>query len=173
MSNSANHWGHDDHREVSIETLKTPPLRIPPAPIRRRLISGLIDSIIIGLVWLVVIAALHRGIQDQLVFNAQYLAVITFAYYSSQESLFSLTIGKRLLGLRILGRDGDPASIRESLIRNLLRFVDFLPFLYLLGAITIAVSTKKQRLGDMAAGTIVTLAPEKDINPPPAPFLFH
>jgi uncharacterized RDD family membrane protein YckC len=173
MSDGAKHWGHDDHKEVTIDTVRTPPLRIQPAPIQRRLIAGLIDSIIIGLAWLAVIAALRRGIEDQLVFNAGYLAVITFAYYSPQEGLFSLTIGKRLLGLRVLGKDGDPASIRESLIRNFLRFVDWLPFLYLLGAVTITISTKKQRLGDIAAGTIVTLAPEKDINPPPAPFLFH
>lgn len=173
MSHSADHWGHDDHKEATIETLRTPPLHIEPAPILKRLIAGLIDSIIIGLAWLVAIAALRRGIEAELVVNAGYLAVLTFAYYFPQEGLFSFTIGKRLLGLRVLGEAGDPASIRESLIRNFLRFVDWLPLLYILGGVTIAISAEKQRLGDMAAGTVVTLAPEKDINPPPAPFLFH
>jgi uncharacterized RDD family membrane protein YckC len=116
---------------------------------------------------------LHRGITDESAVNAGYLAALTFAYYFPQEALFSFTIGKRLLGLRVLGKDGDPASMRESLIRNFLRFVDWLPFLYILGAIAIVMSTGKQRLGDTAAGTIVTLAPEREINPPPAPFLFH
>jgi uncharacterized RDD family membrane protein YckC len=173
MSQGVEHWGHDDHNEATIETLRTPPLRIQPAPIRKRILAAVIDSIIICLAWLVVIGSLRRGIEAELVVNAVYLAVVAFAYYFPQEGLFSFTIGKRLLGLRVLGKRGDPASIRESLIRNFLRFVDWLPLLYVLGAVTIALSTQRQRLGDMAAGTVVTLAPEKDINPPPAPFLFH
>ena len=173
MSQNSNHSSQHNYKEITIETLRTPPLQIKPAPIQKRLIAALIDSVAIGLAWLAVIVALRRGIGGGLVFNAEYLAVITFVYYSLQEGLFSFTIGKRLLGLRVVGKDGDPASVIESLVRNFLRFVDWLPFLYLLGAVTIGISAKKQRLGDMAAGTVVTPAPKKDINPPPAPFLFH
>jgi uncharacterized RDD family membrane protein YckC len=164
--------GQDDPKEITVDTLRTPPLQIPPAPISKRLIAGLIDSLIIGLVWLAILEALHRGIDAEFT-NFAYLAAVTFAYYFLQESLFSLTIGKRLLGLRILGKGGDPISIQESLLRNILRFVDWLPFLYILGALSVAISGKRQRLGDLVAGTFVTLTPEKDINPPPAPFLFH
>lgn len=173
MSQTADHRGHNNHNEVTIETLRTPPLHIQPAPIQKRFIACLIDSIIIGLAWLVVITVLRRGIEDESAVNVGYLAAVTFAYYFLQEGLFSFTIGKRLLGLRVLGKGGDPASMRGSLIRNFLRFVDWLPLLYILGAAAIVMSTGKQRLGDTAAGTIVTLAPEREINPPPAPFLFH
>jgi uncharacterized RDD family membrane protein YckC len=51
--------------------------------------------------------------------------------------------------------DGSVFDWSGALIRNVLRLVDGLPFLYLVGIITIAASKKKQRLGDMAAGTLV------------------
>jgi uncharacterized RDD family membrane protein YckC len=173
MSQHTNHQADDDHKEVTIETLRTPPLRIQAAPVKKRLIAGLMDSVIVVLVWLVAITVLRQGPETQLVVSAWYLGVLSFVYYFLQEGLFSATIGKRLSGLRVVGKSGDPASMRESLIRNLLRFVDWLPAFYVLGAVIIAISTDRRRFGDMVAGTAVTLAPEKDINPPSAPFLFH
>src|SRR4029078_2537000 len=50
---------------------------------------------------------------------------------------------------------GQPVGFLASLVRNVLRLVDFLPTLYLLGAIMIVVSRHHQRLGDLAAGTLV------------------
>jgi uncharacterized RDD family membrane protein YckC len=172
MSQQADHPSHDDHNEVTIETLKTPPLWIQPAPIRKRIIAGLIDSLIAGVAWVSLVLCLHQKFAGPLVVSAEYIAV-TFLYYVLQESMFASTIGKHFLGLRIVGNGGDPVSIREALIRNLVRVVDWLPLLYLFGALAVIISSKKQRLGDIAAGTVVTLVPERDINPPPAPFLFH
>jgi uncharacterized RDD family membrane protein YckC len=87
--------------------------------------------------------------------------------------MFASTVGKHLLGLRVVGNEGDPVSVHEALIRNLLRVVDWLPVFYVLGAIAVARSSKRQRIGDLVARTMVTLVAERDINPPPAPFLFH
>jgi uncharacterized RDD family membrane protein YckC len=173
MSPHVNHEGNEDHGEVTIETLRTPPLRIPPAPIRKRFTAGLVDSLIVGLLWLVAIIATRQATESQLWLNAGSLAVLNFLYYFLQESLFAATVGKSLSGLRVVGNNGDPASMRESFLRNALRFVDWLPAFYALGAVMIATSADRRRLGDMVAGTTVTLNPEKDINPPPAPFLFH
>ena len=156
----------------TVETLKTPPLRIQPAPFLKRVTACLIDSAIISLAWLVLVIALGKGIEARLVY-LPYLALVTFLYYLLQEGLFASTIGKRMLKLRIVGPDGAPSSMKQSTVRNLLRFVDWIPVLYVVGAIVIATSSRKQRLGDIAAGTVVTIAEEKDINPPPAPFLFH
>jgi len=172
MSQQADHPSHDDHNEVTIETLKTPPLQIRPAPIRKRAIAALIDSALVSVASAMLFLWLHQKFTDLLLVSAQCLT-LTFLYYVLQESIFASTIGKHLLGLRVVGNGGDPSSIQEALIRNLLRFVDWLPLLYLLGALTIAISSKKQRLGDIVAGTVVTLVAERDINPPPAPFLFH
>jgi len=171
MSHETNEPSHDN--EVTIETLKTPPLELRPAPLWKRVPAALVDSIIVGAAWISLLSRFTKGFWEQPIPGVGYLATITVLYYVIQEATFASTIGKHLLKLRVVGSGGDPASTREALIRNVLRLLDWLPLLYILGLVTIALSSKRQRLGDIAAGTVVTPAPEKDINPPPAPFLFH
>jgi hypothetical protein len=59
------------------------------------------------------------------------------------------------MGLRVVQDDGTPIGWSASLIRNLLRFVDMLPFGYFLGAISCLQHPNFKRLGDLAAGTLV------------------
>ena len=66
------------------------------------------------------------------------------------------TIGKRLFGLRVVDVHGLRLQLSQVAIRNLLRFVDMLPVFYLVGGLTAVLSRNAQRLGDMAASTIVT-----------------
>lgn len=65
------------------------------------------------------------------------------------------TIGKRLVGLRVMDAQGTRLRAHQVVIRNLLRFVDVLPAFYLVGGAVSALSRNCQRLGDIAAGTIV------------------
>jgi uncharacterized RDD family membrane protein YckC len=65
------------------------------------------------------------------------------------------TIGKKLLRLRVMDAQGLQLQFNQIVIRNLLRFVDSLPFLYFLGGVTCLINRKTQRLGDIAANTIV------------------
>jgi len=65
------------------------------------------------------------------------------------------SIGKWLLGLRVVKDGGFPIGLRESLIRNLLRTADSLPTNYLVGLTAMVVSAQGKRLGDVAAGTVV------------------
>lgn len=69
------------------------------------------------------------------------------------------TPGKRALGIAVVNDDGTPVRWGASLTRNLLRAVDFLPFLYGLGLLTMLVERDFKRLGDLAAGTVVVYAP--------------
>ena len=72
------------------------------------------------------------------------------------EVLYSgQTPGKRALGLRVVNADGTPVSWSASLVRNLLRVADALPVLYVGGVVSILCTDKLQRLGDLAAGTLV------------------
>jgi len=66
------------------------------------------------------------------------------------------TIGKRLFGLRVIDVHGLRLQLPQIAMRNLLRFVDMLPFFYLVGGLAAVFSRNAQRLGDMAANTIVT-----------------
>jgi len=65
------------------------------------------------------------------------------------------TPGKRSLGIKVVNDDGTEVNLQSSLIRNLLRGVDFLPLLYGFGLITMLFNRDFKRLGDFAAGTIV------------------
>jgi uncharacterized RDD family membrane protein YckC len=69
------------------------------------------------------------------------------------------TLGKRLLGLRVTDADGLKLRFNQIAIRNLLRAVDMLPGFYLVGGVAALLSRRSQRLGDMAANTVVVRAP--------------
>ena len=70
------------------------------------------------------------------------------------------TIGKRLMRLRVIDERGLTLRFEQVVLRNLLRAVDQLPALFLVGGVTSLLSARNQRLGDIAAGTIVTYTPE-------------
>ncbi len=65
------------------------------------------------------------------------------------------TPGKQIMGLRVIHDDGTPIGWSASVLRNLLRFVDMLPFGYCVGAFTCLQHPLFKRLGDLAAGTLV------------------
>jgi uncharacterized RDD family membrane protein YckC len=65
------------------------------------------------------------------------------------------TPGKKMLGISVVQDDLTPVTFGTSLLRNLLRVADFLPFFYLFGLVTMVSNRRFQRLGDLAAGTLV------------------
>lgn len=71
------------------------------------------------------------------------------------------TPGKQRMGLMVVHEDGTPLSWGSSMIRNLLRVVDFLPALYMVGLLSMMLTGRFQRLGDLAAGTLVIHAAGK------------
>jgi uncharacterized RDD family membrane protein YckC len=90
------------------------------------------------------------------------------------------TPGKRALGIKVVHDDGTPVGWPASLVRNLLRFVDFLPLLYGVGILSLLFSTEPRRLGDHVAGTLVVYRaepaqplplPEARPRPPSRPLL--
>jgi uncharacterized RDD family membrane protein YckC len=66
------------------------------------------------------------------------------------------TIGKRVFGLRVIDSQGLKLQLSQIILRNLLRLIDMLPLAYLVGGLSAFFSRNCQRLGDLAAGTIVT-----------------
>jgi len=70
------------------------------------------------------------------------------------------TLGKRLLRLRVMDEQGLHLQFGQVVLRNLLRTVDAMPLLYLLGGTICFFSPRNQRLGDIAAGTIIVRTPE-------------
>lgn len=71
------------------------------------------------------------------------------------------TVGKRLFQLRVIDSSGLRLDMSQVIVRNLLRAVDALPFFYLVGGVTAWFHGKNQRLGDIAAGTVVVRNPRQ------------
>jgi uncharacterized RDD family membrane protein YckC len=87
--------------------------------------------------------------------------VITIGYGIVLEWMWrGQTIGKRLLRLRVMDADGLRLQFHQILLRNLLRAVDMQPGLYLVGGVASVLNRRSQRLGDLAAGTVVVYNPK-------------
>ncbi len=88
-------------------------------------------------------------------FVIEWLYPVLFEVYSRGQ-----TPGKKMLGISVINDDLSPVTLGTSMVRNLLRTVDFLPLFYLVGLVTMLSNRRFQRLGDMAAGTLVISVPE-------------
>jgi uncharacterized RDD family membrane protein YckC len=84
------------------------------------------------------------------------LVLASIAYYLVPEAMYGQTLGKKIMGLKVVAESGE-LSWGKVAIRTVLRIIDGF-FFYLVAVILIAVSKKHQRLGDMAAGTLVVKA---------------
>ncbi len=83
------------------------------------------------------------------------LTLVYLGYFMVMEALFGATPGKAICRLRVVRLDGRPLAVGAVVVRNVLRFGDALPILYLLGGIAVLLTPGSQRLGDLAAGTTV------------------
>jgi uncharacterized RDD family membrane protein YckC len=80
----------------------------------------------------------------------------TWIYWTALEAFWrGQTPGKRAMHIRVVRADGAPASLVECAIRNLVRAIDFAPFCYPVGLISMLIDTKHRRLGDLVAGTLL------------------
>jgi uncharacterized RDD family membrane protein YckC len=86
---------------------------------------------------------------------------VTVGYGICLEWLWNgQTLGKRLLRLRVVDEGGHRLHFNQIVVRNLLRFVDSLPMFYFVGGVTTLFNSRAQRLGDIAAGTVVVRQPK-------------
>jgi uncharacterized RDD family membrane protein YckC len=123
-----------------------------------RFIAAVIDfAVQVVLILLAALAAfglLGGGVGTALfamaLFAALYLYDILFEVLAAGR-----TPGKRVTHLRVVRTEGAPVDLPASAIRNLLRLIDLLPAAYLIGLMSILLTEHNQRLGDLAAGTLV------------------
>ena len=153
-----------------MEQTSQPPVA-PPAPafhgdpaevVGRRIVAALLDILVLAILFVVmgVLFGDSKADDGEASVNLEggaaflYFAIV-LGYYIVAEAVWGKTLGKRLMGLRVAKLDGSAPGTGGSLVRNLLRIVDSLPFLYLIGLIVMLVTEKKQRIGDLAASTVV------------------
>lgn len=174
---------------VAIPTPEGVEVELTLAGIGSRFIAALIDHLIKLAISIAIIIALFGFaglVGSEPTSDAGWIAAAIFfvaifliwtAYDIAFETLAAgQTPGKRWTGLRVVKIGGSPVGFMASSIRNLLRFVDYIPGSYGVGMICVLVTRLNQRLGDIAAGTVVVrewkpaqAAGGAQIAAPPAP----
>ncbi len=162
---------------LRVETPEGVDLLLRPAGLAPRALAFAVDLAIRGAILLALFISLGllgkfgMGLGALLLFLVQWWYMVLFEVLNQGR-----TPGKHWLGLRVVHDDGTPVGWASSLTRNLLRFVDLLPFGYFLGALSCLGHPAFKRLGDIAAGTLVVyqekpaerpaLAPAEPVAPP-------
>jgi uncharacterized RDD family membrane protein YckC len=152
------------HHEYALLTPEKVAVSFRIAGLGSRVLAYLLDTFIAWTALAMVLKALADAgaIVDELALVAA-LMVLTFgtlAYFTLFEGLWNgRTPGKWALRLRVRSHDGTPATLAAALFRNLMRPADGLPGMYLVGLVSIFITPRSQRLGDLAAGTIVVHEP--------------
>jgi uncharacterized RDD family membrane protein YckC len=137
-------------------------LRIAGPTVRAR--AWLFDFVIRLLIFVVAMLVLAKferfgsGIAMLLAFVLEWLYPVIFEVYWR-----GATPGKRMSNLVVLHDDGTPIGWGASFARNTLRFVDFLPFGYACGLLTMWLNEDSKRLGDLLAGTVVVYRSENPL----------
>jgi uncharacterized RDD family membrane protein YckC len=141
----------------------------------RRVLAALIDLLIVGAGWGLLLAA--AGKLDSTSGGGGALTAVGLGwalyYYFACETGSGQTVGKRAMKIRVVRTDGAPAGMREIGIRTVLRLVDGL-FLYGVGLVVMLVTRERRgRLGDLAGGTMIVSveqrAPTVDMSAPEVP----
>jgi uncharacterized RDD family membrane protein YckC len=141
---------------------------MPLAGIGSRFIALLVDYLIWGAGFLVLVflaAFLLPGMGAFSRLSSQWaVAALIFIVFLVNWGYFTLfeafgngrTPGKRVARIRVIQRSGRAIGLFESMARNLLRYIDQIPFpLHAVGVIAMFVTRDHQRLGDLVAGTLV------------------
>lgn len=155
--------------EVPIETPEQLDLGLELSGLGSRFVAKMVDWLYKGLVffvaWLVVLGTIGTGAlvgvgSSYSVVLLAFLIALSLAFLLGYDIVFELrnngqTPGKKFAGIRVVRESGAPVDFSSSCIRNVLSLIDFLPFYFLFGSFVALLNSRTQRLGDIAAGTIV------------------
>jgi uncharacterized RDD family membrane protein YckC len=147
---------YDDR--LSIPTPEGVELELVLAGLGSRLLGALIDSAIKGAILFALWIISAMTAPDAGGFFIAVVVIASFVVYWGYDVAFETlasgrTPGKQAAGLRVVRMGGEPVGFLTSAVRNLLRLIDM--HFFAVGAIVILFSQRNQRLGDMAAGTLV------------------
>ena len=160
-----------------IETPERVPLHFALASIGNRFLACAIDHIIQGLALLLILlvslvlasfSTIQNFISSAPKWVGAIMLILLFLTFSSYFAFFEWlwsgqTPGKRWLKLRVIREDGRPITFWEATVRNLVRFLDMMPYpFYSIGLISVFSTSRDQRIGDMVAGTVVIREREEE-----------
>jgi uncharacterized RDD family membrane protein YckC len=152
---------------LTIDTPEQITLELPLAGIGSRFLAVAFDTVlqaalaVTALIALAVWGRSTRGVPALLqqlgpAVTVLFLFCVYWGYFAAFEIAWSgRTPGKRLAGIRVIKESGQPINAYESIGRNVLRVVDFLPLMYALGVVVMMLNRHSRRIGDFVAGTVV------------------
>lgn len=132
----------------------TRPAYRPLAGISRRTVAYLIDLAVVGVPVLLATGDDRSPARRALTLGRR-AAVVGTLYHALLEGLTGRTVGKAAVDIAVVGADGSGCTLRAAAVRTLGRFLDGLPVAYLLGVASVALTDRRQRVGDLLAGTVV------------------
>jgi len=158
--------------QLTIDTPEQVGVRFPIAGIGSRFLAVLADSIVQGVGYAVLILVLvliassapkatggalsHNGEKWLIAGLILFHFLMYWGYFALFETFWNgQTPGKKLCKVRVIQQTGRQITFFEAMTRNLIRVIDMLPGFYLIGIISMMCNRRNQRLGDLAAATIV------------------
>ena len=160
--------------QLNIETPELVDIELPVAGLGSRFIAILIDYIIwiAGFIVLWIIGAIVVSSTSMLShmsenWAAAIFTILSFLLYWGYFTLFEWlwngqTPGKRVAKIRVIQKSGRAINLFEAIARNFIRVIDQIPLIYGVGVIVVFITKQHQRLGDLAAGTLVVREQESD-----------
>lgn len=140
-----------------------PPDRDDTDVIGARIVAQVIDNvvmIVLFLGFLIVSSGVDGVVGNEagaglsLLLTLAAFASVIFYHFFLEGYWDGYTVGKKLMGIKVVKETGEPCTYGSALLRNLLEIIDGF-FYYAVGFVAMAASDKRQRIGDRAAGTVV------------------
>src|SRR6476659_1870971 len=143
---------------ISITTSQNIELEYDLASLGERIVATIIDLVI--LVGYAIVIGMFTNLSKGLDYKYGWVYMFLFlpvTFYSllCETFLNGQSVGKKVMGVKVVSLNGNPASFGQYLIRWLFRLVDLWIGSFVLAVIVIAVTEKHQRIGDIVAGTAV------------------
>ncbi|UWZ84343.1 RDD family protein [Occallatibacter riparius] len=160
--------------QLSIDTPELVSIELPLAGIGSRFIAVLVDTVLWFVALIVVIflisfvgpaiAAFNKlSYQWTVALVIFLLFLFNWGYFTLFEAFWNgRTPGKKIAKIRVIQKSGRPIGLFESMARNFIRYIDQIPSFYAVGVITMFITKQHQRLGDLAAGTLVVQDREQE-----------
>jgi uncharacterized RDD family membrane protein YckC len=155
--------------QLNIDTPEQVELQFSIAGVGSRFVAALVDYVIqtvcffLEVLFFALFVSSGANAEELDALGKWFIAILiflNFAFFTGYFALFEAywrgqTPGKKLMKLRVIKDSGRQITFFESLTRNLIRIVDYLPGMYLVGVVAMLCNKANKRLGDLAAGTIV------------------
>lgn len=158
--------------QLTIDTPEQVAIRFPIAGVGSRFLAILADTLVQGIAYAILIlifvliassapkttggALSHTGEKWLIAGIVLFHFLLYWGYFTLFETYWNgQTPGKRLCKIRVIQESGRQITFFEAMTRNLIRIIDMMPGFYLIGVISMVCNRRNQRLGDLAAATIV------------------